>query len=174
MSKAVLISVRPEWCEKILAGEKTMEVRKTRPRLETPFKVYIYCTLAASKEFKLDDHNWDVFARNYGGWPDRRGHVIAEFTCDEIDCVDIPYPAYQNLLNEKYLRESCVPYYDLHWRFGHDNAYFWHISDLKIYDNPRKLEEFIGLQSMRLGMRPIEVQRPPQSWRYVREELKNE
>lgn len=53
MSKAVLISVRPEWCEKILAGEKTMEVRKTRPRLETPFKVYIYCTLAASKEFTL-------------------------------------------------------------------------------------------------------------------------
>lgn len=44
MSKAVLISIRPGWCEKIANGEKTIEVRKTRPKLETPFKCYIYCT----------------------------------------------------------------------------------------------------------------------------------
>ena len=44
MSKAVLISIRPEWVKKILAGEKTLELRKTKPKLETPFKVYIYCT----------------------------------------------------------------------------------------------------------------------------------
>ena len=34
--KAVLISIRPQWCEKIASGEKTIEVRKTRPKLETP------------------------------------------------------------------------------------------------------------------------------------------
>ena len=44
MSKAVLISIRPKWCEKIASGEKTIEVRKTRPKLHTPFKCYIYCT----------------------------------------------------------------------------------------------------------------------------------
>lgn len=42
MAKAVLISIRPEWVEKILAGEKTIEVRKTRPNMRTPFKCYIY------------------------------------------------------------------------------------------------------------------------------------
>lgn len=42
MSKAVLISIRPKWCEKIVSGEKTIEVRKTRPKMETPFKCYIY------------------------------------------------------------------------------------------------------------------------------------
>lgn len=41
MSKAVMISIRPKWCEKICNGEKTIEVRKTRPKLETPFKCYI-------------------------------------------------------------------------------------------------------------------------------------
>lgn len=41
MSKAVLLSIRPEWCEKILSGEKTVEIRKTRPKLEPPFKCYI-------------------------------------------------------------------------------------------------------------------------------------
>ena len=47
MSKAVMISIRPKWCEKIASGEKTIEVRKTRPKLETPFKCYIYCTQAS-------------------------------------------------------------------------------------------------------------------------------
>ena len=44
MSKAVLISIRPEWCEKIINGQKTIEERKTRPKMNPPFKCYIYCT----------------------------------------------------------------------------------------------------------------------------------
>lgn len=35
--KAVLISIKPTWCAKIASGEKTIEVRKTKPKLETPF-----------------------------------------------------------------------------------------------------------------------------------------
>ena len=42
--KAVLISIQPKWCELIASGKKTIEVRKTKPKLETPFKCYIYCT----------------------------------------------------------------------------------------------------------------------------------
>lgn len=44
MSKAVLISIRSGWCQKIMEGRKTIEVRKTRPKMDTPFKCYIYCT----------------------------------------------------------------------------------------------------------------------------------
>lgn len=58
MSKAVLISIRPEWCQKIMAGRKTVEVRKTRPKMNPPFKCYIY---------KCGN-----------------GKVIGEFLCDEI------------------------------------------------------------------------------------------
>ena len=42
--KAVLISIRPEWCEKIANKVKSLEIRKTVPKLKPPFKVYIYCT----------------------------------------------------------------------------------------------------------------------------------
>lgn len=42
--KSILQSIKPKYCELIAAGKKTIEVRKTRPKLETPFKVYIYCT----------------------------------------------------------------------------------------------------------------------------------
>lgn len=38
MSKAVLISIKPLYCELIANGEKTIEVRKTRPKLELPFR----------------------------------------------------------------------------------------------------------------------------------------
>lgn len=58
MSKAVLISIRPMWCEKIINGRKTIEVRKTRPKMNPPFKCYIY---------KCGN-----------------GKVIGEFLCDEI------------------------------------------------------------------------------------------
>lgn len=44
--KAVLLSIRPEWCVKILNGEKTVEIRKNRQKLKPPFKCYIYCTKA--------------------------------------------------------------------------------------------------------------------------------
>lgn len=55
--KAVLISIRPKWCEKIISGEKTIEVRKTRPKMDTPFKCYIYRSV--------------------------QGGVIGEFVCDD-------------------------------------------------------------------------------------------
>ena len=56
MSKAVLISIRPGWCQKIMTGQKTVEVRKTRPKMDTPFKCYIYCT-------QSDDMLWILQAR---------------------------------------------------------------------------------------------------------------
>lgn len=31
MSEAVMLSIRSKWCEKIINGDKTIEVRKTRP-----------------------------------------------------------------------------------------------------------------------------------------------
>lgn len=43
--KSVLISIKPKWCELIASGKKTVEVRKTRPKIETPFKCYIYQTV---------------------------------------------------------------------------------------------------------------------------------
>lgn len=59
MSKAVMLSIRPKWCEKIASGEKTIEVRKTRPKMNTPFKCYIYCT--SVKSMNLQDYV-DVFS----------------------------------------------------------------------------------------------------------------
>ena len=44
MNKSVITSVSPQECELIASGKQTMLVRKTRPKIETPFKCYIYMT----------------------------------------------------------------------------------------------------------------------------------
>ena len=47
--KSVLISIKPKYCELIASGKKTVEIRKTRPKIEPPFKCYIYCTKPSKK-----------------------------------------------------------------------------------------------------------------------------
>ena len=75
MSKAVLLSIQPNWCKMIWAGMKEVEVRKTRPTLETPFKAYIYCT----------GHDGWVMKSPKAGVQKMDSRVIGEFTCDKID-----------------------------------------------------------------------------------------
>lgn len=47
--QAVMLSIKPKWCELIAKSQKTVEVRKTKPKLKPPFKCYIYCTKASKK-----------------------------------------------------------------------------------------------------------------------------
>ena len=73
MSKAVLISIRPEWCKKIAGGQKTVEIRKTAPNLKKPFKCYIYCTKST--------HFVDIPGVKESDLMPADGKVIGEFTC---------------------------------------------------------------------------------------------
>lgn len=184
MSKAVLLSIRPEWCEKILSGEKTVEIRKTRPKLEPPFKCYIYCTLAGSDSLFMDVLNRNVAAWNRGGWPEKKGRVIGEFICDDIRRIGPEYCVVKEDI-ESAIAGSCLTVPQVKdyagWKPGLSYAdlkdlYGWRISDLRIYDRPGKLQELTGLRNTRFGMEPVETARPPQSWGYVREleEVRNE
>jgi len=147
--KSVILSVKPAWCAKIANKEKSLEVRKNRPKIETPFKCYIYCTLG-SKHLCLMQNADGVNLIACCDWKTAipvggnvsNGKVIGEFICDNIHCFDVPYPAFQSEMDKNILTESCCTYYMLH-RYAYDEAlYGWHISDLKIYDKPRELSEF--------------------------------
>ena len=77
-NKAVLLSIQPVWCSKIVLKEKTVEVRKTKPEgVKTPFKCYIYCTKERSKM------GWLRIVPGKG-WQRLDGTVIGEFVCDKI------------------------------------------------------------------------------------------
>ena len=180
-NKAVLLSIRPEWCEKILSGEKTVEIRKTRPKLEPPFKCYIYCTLAGSDSLFMDVLNRDVTAWNRGGWPEKKGRVIGEFTCKKITGLTHigatgsrePVKLYNETSDLQYenadelLRAACLTKAQAEMYLNGGDGYGWNISDPKIYDRPRLLSNFTRLRATKFGYEPVDIERPPQSWFYV-------
>lgn len=156
MRKTILISIKPYWCDLIKNGMKTVEVRKSRPKIETPFKVYIYCTHGCS--FLV-----------CGKHPlSGNGMVVGEFVCDKIEWIG------QNNLAvvedaEKALEGSCLSINEIYKYLSlpkskddekYRECYGWHISELKIYDVPIELSEF-------------RIIKPPQSWRYVEEREDN-
>lgn len=194
MSKAVLISIRPKWVEKIANGEKTIEVRKTRPKLETPFKCYIYCTRDKHLAFMQNASGTNLIACMnaetaipVGGFLGN-GKVIGEFTCDQIidawwdyvpDAItrEVTGGNLEALDGTGMTDEELFSYVGDSMR-GH--CYGWHISDLLIYAQPRELSEF------RRATDPCDschegytwkctdckkfsgdIERPPQSWCYV-------
>ena len=147
--KSVLISIQPKWCELIASGKKTVEVRKTKPKLETPFKCYIYCTKGNqylqsrnNMKFYLEDKDF-IGGHGAGLYIRLNGTVIGEFVCDEI----FPIRVFENGSIQDYMchcmERSCVPYDDIANYIGNDKTgYGWHISDFAIYDKPREIWEF--------------------------------
>ena len=67
--------------------------------------------------------------------------------------------------------DACLTREDVYKYLGTGNGYGMQIDDLKIYDTPRELGEFTGLRETKFGAEPVPITRPPQSWRYVEEEL---
>lgn len=188
--KSVLISIQPKWCELIASGKKTVEIRKTKPKIEMPFKCYIYCTISGTTARERD--------RNI--YTDLRGKVIGEFICDcilshcEMANADIAE------------QQGCIKREKLFEYANSKELYGWHISDLVIYDKPKELTEFYTLDNKAVQKCENRIQtyysftdtgyikngmycdyrddwcikckrkllkRPPQSWCYVEEKVKN-
>lgn len=171
MSKAVLISIRPKWCEKIARGEKTIEVRKTRPKLDTPFRCYIY----RKKGFVPHIINGKWVKMEVGGT------VIGEFTCERI--VPITYDGGRLWCptNAAFSPATCLSQAEIIAYIGDKGrCYGWHIANLKIYDTPRELSEFEHpyecnecdakwATECNACHEEGKIKRPPQSWCYVEE-----
>ena len=196
---AVLISIQPKWCELIASGKKTVEVRKTKPKIETPFKVYIYCTygeglIEANDEF-LPNHLIEQKVSKNKTWGNCcNGKVIGEFVCDKIFTIQYSCGSYRcdgltMIENDRVAAASQLSLYDMRNYLLCNGGYAWHISDLVIYDKPKELSEFnyppycdcdIECRRCKYGfvVNTIlgdefdcdrSVKRPPQSWCYVEE-----
>ena len=191
--KAVMLSLRPQWCEKIFNGSKSIEVRKTAPKLETPFKVYVYQT-------KLKVNKGDSFMvvealnENLGC-----GKVIGSFVCNRITCCQAYYGEggekhLTNLFRDEVKRTCLTGHEMFDYIIGKDKkegtGWLWHITEPKLFDKPRGLGEFSKFGYKYLGgccvnyncpnciyngwMQPPECKidgciltRPPQSWCYI-------
>lgn len=189
-----IVSIRPEWVEKIVNGEKTIEVRKTAPK-EVPFKAYIYVT--KDKPYLYGDMPIKEFYLDNGGYKGGEcngiklcnGRVIGEFICNNVHLIKnqgnrfVVANEEQGVTNE-IARQSCLDYDDMVNYLGNKDGYGWHISDLKIYDKPKELSEFTrpcsydGIcfsckrfiaNGMPYGFCDSTITRPPQSYMRVEE-----
>lgn len=213
--KSVLISINPNGCEKILYEigkdkdgkpiyEKCIDIRKSAPK-EVPFKVFIYCTKMRKKDdliTKSENFGWIRCAAsslfNRAEEYDSNGRVIGEFICDRIEMVNAKCSDYDidlfyhDCLTKGGLTEREIEEYfnipeDKDLRVMKGNGYAWHISNLKIYDRPRELSEFIKRcnckghcfmcereivkqdKSKQMCVCYEKASRPPQSWMFVEE-----
>lgn len=139
--KMVLISIKPEWCKLIAEGKKTIEVRKTFPKYDTPFRVLVYCTKGAVL-WKKDNSLLN-------------GKVVGEFICQG------KYSVRPRALTceSEFVKRSCVPVgklvdYVSDKEFPKDHVYGWRFQSFTLYEKPKELREY-GLE------------RPPQSWQYI-------
>lgn len=198
--KKILLSTRPKWCEKICHEigtdkngkpiyEKEIEVRKTKPSIPTPFKVFIYETY---------DKKYDGIGICWGkGKCFEHGckKVIGEFVCDKVYKLfsfadDTLYDAVgfnQYLHLGTIEKETCLTQKEL-CNYGKGKPlYGWHISQLKIYDKPKELSEFVrpcsykgicyscdrfmpnGSGDRNFRFCNTKITRSPESWCYVQE-----
>lgn len=178
--KSVLISTRPKLVEKICHKigedetgkaiyEKRIEVRNTAPQ-EVPFKCYIYETKGQYVKFTHGAHT----KYGYG-----RGKVIGWFVCNSVD--EYPYDYCDGVdIDDDTILETAIDREDINIYAKGKTLYGWHISDLKIYNNPRALSEFFKpcdrfldcCTCRRLVHNEYmscdnKITRPPLSWCYV-------
>lgn len=111
--KAIMISIKPEWNEKILNREKTLEIRTTCPKewndyfigkttiKPEPITVYDYCTKNNKNYLNRKDYHFCYMEKrdvlgvtdkvrelfdNVNGFYERlNGQVVAEFTLNKVD-----------------------------------------------------------------------------------------
>lgn len=178
MDKAVLISINPRWVEKILAGEKTLEVRKNRPKLGLPFKCYIYETQGRTETPWIDEDGHTIFKG--------RGQVIGEFACDRTAPI-VPFTEWCGFydVDDDFVAQTGLGNSGLLAYGNGATLYGWHISSLKVYDTPKELPEFHTWKKCKSCsksgdestaciydencMVPVAITKAPQSWCYVEE-----
>ena len=147
--KSILLSVQPEWVDRICTVigernglpvyEKQDEVRKSRPNVSVPFKVYIYETKGRTDTPWVDEDGHTI----YKG----RGQVIGHFICDRMTYIAARVDDHgeKHLENTAFLR-TCLTnlelFNSLYREGGRCSGWAWHISALKIYEKPRALSEF--------------------------------
>lgn len=172
--KKILISIQPQWVEKILNGEKTIEIRKTIPKCDFPIKVYIYCTKNGEllreciyPNEKPNNREFYIASRGIDNERNLNGKVVAEFTLNKVDAyyygdLSYPIPSYEGdtsikelpdgyFITSGDLKKCCLTYEEL-LKYGNKKTlYGWKIDNLKIYDEPKELSEFYNINKMKKG-----------------------
>ena len=170
--KAILMSIRPQWIEKIFNGEKTKETRKNFPK---DFRgwVYMYCTKNGDRSIYLP---WEFDCHIENGeyvadcdFEKGNGKVVGRFWCDNVD----EYSRYDTIRTSE-IEKTCLTSTEIRNYANDKKVSFIDISKLEIFDTPKELNEFATTkqQLVYIGQiqpifQNISLTKAPQSWQYI-------
>ena len=190
----ILASLKPYYYYLIGERKKTIEVRKSALK-NLPQDIVFYMSKDEKSFAKIPKEFQEKYRKHFG-------KVGIEFICDRIDeykyvyCdhPEIGYPVGYDCgdnwydIDDEDLHKACLTEEEFKKYGNGKSLYGWHISDLKIYDKPKKLSEFYrpcsysGICYSCNRFRPNgtpndepndfcdgEITRPPQSYMYVKE-----
>lgn len=165
VEQEVMLSIKPHWAHLIETGEKSVEVRKSMPKLfnqHCPFRVYLYVTRHEYSLVQILRDGDENYGETYHGkpayittykhldWQRATQMVCGECVCDHV------YPLFKQPFTGQWnMEETCLTQKQLENYSCGKQLYGWSLRDVKIYKEPKRIEEF-GLK------------RPPQSWCYVK------
>ena len=184
--ESVMLSVKPSFFKLIAEGTKNIELRKTRPKLEVPFKCFVYCSKCGYNNTPTPFHFKLPEGKGYSSFT--ASGIAAEFVCDRVEYLDMDSVGIGFWENDKftYLADKGwnTGLTTVEW-FGYTEGkrvYGWHISNLVIYDKPKEFGQFrkpcandLYCESCAMyssfthhcGNKALSITRPPQSWQYV-------
>mgnify|MGYP003307374415 CR=1 FL=1 len=173
---SVMLSIRPKYVYRIMRGEKTCEVRKTKPRLETPFICHVYATKGKDRLFDVIKDGDMNYGEVYHGKPvfiklsepERYQvpvqHVVGSFVCDKIIEVT-PETLGEQIKNGELNEFSTSLTVDEFMKYMGKKCYLWHISNYASYRPPKQLSDFMSYGAVDGHYMKV----PPQSWCYIEE-----
>lgn len=127
--KAIILSIKPEWWEKILTGEKKLEIRKTAPRSDTeetlPLTVLAYVS--------------------------GTGQVCGQFMCPGwVKTNFMPYLSSQSCVSLEQLEKYAGG--------PGKSLYGWIVDSPEEYDAPKPLAEF-GLTRPPMSWQYVDIEK---------------
>lgn len=191
--RKVLASLKPYYYYLVGEGIKKIEVRKDMPKASDWDNEVLFYMSKDEKSFaKIPKEFQGKYRKHFG-------KVGMQFICDRIICSQAYFDSQgKNHLTNVFpedIKKTCLTEYDL-WDYIAGKAvkanqmydgYLWRISDLKIYDKPRNLNEFrkpcdwnydcCTCKRAKYELTKAEAKvfygcdseltRPPQSWMYI-------
>lgn len=169
MSKAILISIKPKWCAKIMNGEKTIEIRKNKALANAIQKlidengyadIYVYCSKGKPNlwlPYEYDCFKLDISSQPYlSNKPiidcdyKMNDKVVFKFRCYKVEEIEYVYsvkalryvPKTNSLTDFRLIYDSGLTFNELNEYLKESGGYAIHISDLEIFDKPKELSEF--------------------------------
>lgn len=147
--KKIMISIHPEWMEKIIRRKKKIEVRTTVPQ-DLPCEAYFYVTKGGKQ----------LYSFRKSGIHKLNGMVVAKFRLTASTIYPLPVEEHEYAVSngtdqDGLLALSCLNFKQLEAYLGWGYGYAYHINCLEVFDEPKPLKDF-GLK------------RAPQSWCHIK------